>query len=500
MKFDLKCKFVLSKEMDGMGEFLKNFVEEANDSILRRGAAGKGAEIIEWNAEGDAITMRILSEGNIRSHEGAVRIKKALSDRLGKEYKVGIREIIIIDYVINIEVEQKPQGKFSIPFAELNIGKDEVEMKIKDRGEEFMRENYIDRMINLVKEKIKSQYYDGKKEYWELIWKSGEKNPVWNNDPSEEMQKAGWIVPGSTKGKWFYRPPAAAIMRAMERIAIEEVVLPLGFGEVIEPMHVSLETWLRTGHLEGMPGEIYYICEPTTRDEKQWEHFVDLVKITKEVPEDELKKNLKIPKAGVCYAQCPNIYSSFLGKTVSDSSLPILLFERTVPSDRYESGGRHGIERVDEFHRIEIVYIGTKEQLLELRERLIERYKHVFKNILDMEWRMARVTPFYMQQAGVAGQEEELSKGTIDFEAWLPYRGDRDKEWLEYQNISIVGEKYTRAFNIKGQKANLWSGCSGVGLERWMIAFLSQKGMDPEKWPSEFKKYLPELPGMPEFL
>ena len=501
MKFDLRCRFSLSKGIEGADGFLKEFVEKANSELLKRKSAPGGeARIDEWSAGGDGIEMRIISEGNMRSHEGAVRIRKALGSELGKAYRVGIRELTIIDYVINIELEQKAMREFDIPFAELKIDGNEVEMRIKDKGEEFLRDNYVDRMINLVREKVKSQYYEGKKEYWELIWKSGEKEPAWNDDPSEEMQKLGWLAPGSTKGKWFYRPPAAAIMRAMERIAIEEVVMPLGFSEVIEPMHVSLDTWLRTGHLEGMPGEIYYICEPASRDDRQWEHFIDLVKITKEVPEDELLKNIKAPKAGVCYAQCPNIYFSFLGKTIADSSLPVLVFERTVPSDRYESGGRHGIERVDEFHRIEIVYIGTKEHLLDLREKLIERYKHVFNDILELEWRMARVTPFYMQQAGVAGHEEEQSKGTIDFEAWLPYRGDRSREWLEFQNISIVGEKYTKAFNIKGQKSSLWSGCSGVGLERWMVAFLSQKGIDPEKWPPGFRKYLPELPGMPEFL
>ncbi|MEA2054298.1 MAG: aminoacyl--tRNA ligase-related protein [Candidatus Thermoplasmatota archaeon] len=500
MKFDLKCRFMLSKEVGRIDEFLKNFVEGANEGILRRGAIDEGARIVEWNAEGDSITMGILSEGNIRSHEGAIRIRKALSNALGKEYRVGVREIVLIDYIINLEVEQKPLKEFSIPFAELKIDGNMVEMRIRDKGEEFLRENYIDRMIHLVKEKIKSQYYEGKKEYWELIWKSDEKNPVWHEDPSEEMQKLGWIVPGSTKGKWFYRPPAAAIMRAMEKIALEEVVLPLGFNEVIEPMHVSLEMWLKTGHLEGMPGEMYYLCEPSSRDQNQWERFIDLVKITKEVPEEELKKNLKSPKAGVCYAQCPNIYFSFSGKTISDDSLPILLFERSVPSNRYESGGRHGIERVDEFHRIEVVCIGTRAQLISLREKLMERYSHVFNDVLELEWRMAKVTPFYMQQAGVVGQEEEADKGTIDFEVWLPYGGDRSKEWLEIQNISIIGDKYTKAFNIKGQKSQLWSGCSGIGLERLTIAFLSQKGIDPDKWPTAFKKYLPELPGMTEFL
>lgn len=86
MKFDLRCKFILSKELagDSIDTFLKNFVDEANETILKKGAVGEGAKIVEWNAEGNEIEMRILSEGNIRSHEGAVRIRKALGAALGK--------------------------------------------------------------------------------------------------------------------------------------------------------------------------------------------------------------------------------------------------------------------------------------------------------------------------------------------------------------------------------------------------------------------------------
>jgi len=410
-----------------------------------------------------------------------------------------MRGIHLDEYEIEFEVEKKPLKEISIPFADLEIDGNRVLMKIKHKDEEFLRGGHIDRMIRLVKEKIDKQYYEGKKEYWQLLWQSKEKEHVWNKDPSEEMQKQGWIKLMG-KGKWFYFPPAAAIMRTMEIIALQQVVFPLGFKEIIQPMHVPFETWIKTGHLEGMPGEIYYICEPKSREVEEWEKFVDLLKINKKVNEDELLKNLKPPKAGICYAQCPNIYAALAGKTIAEESLPLLIFDRSVPSDRYEAGGKHGIERVDEFHRIEIVYIGTREQLIELKEKLIERYKYVFDNILDLEWRMAKVTPFYLQQAGIAGGEEEEIKGTIDFEAYLPYKGDRSKEWLEIQNISIVGDKYIKAFNIKAQRSELWSGCSGIGLERWTVAFLAQKGMKPDKWPKGFKKYLSTLPDMPKFL
>jgi len=356
-------------------------------------------------------------------------------------------------------------------------------------------------MINRVKEKVDNQYYEGKGEFWESIWESEEKEPVWSKDPTEEMVKLDWLKQGPTKGKWFYRPQAAAILKAMEEIAIKEVLKPLGFQEIIESQIVPFDIWLKTGHLEGMPSEFYYVVEPATRDVEKWEKFVDLTKITKEVDFNELQKNLSVPTAGICYAQCPMIYWSFKGKTISEESLPIFVYDKTAVSGRYESGGRHGIERVDEFHRIEPVYIGTREQLLNLREKLIERYKHVFNDIFDIEWRMAWVTPWYMQQAGKIGATGEQDCGTIDFEAYMPYRGDRKKsEWLEFQNLSILGDKYVKSFNIKSQKSELWSGCSGIGLERWTTAFLAQKGINPDEWPAGFKRYLRELPKGIEFL
>ena len=92
-------------------------------------------------------------------------------------------------------------------------------------------------------------------------------------------------------------------------------------------------------------------------------------------------------------------------------------------------------------------------------------------------------------------------KGTIDFEAYLPYRGTReDSEWLEFQNLSILGDKFIKPFNIKAQKQELWSGCSGIGLERWTAAFLAQKGLDPGKWPDKFNEKIGEMPKGVEFM
>ena len=498
MRFDLKASFTFNSDISLIKKEVENFISNYNKSLLEK---DKTADIKNINIIKNTLSINIISEGSFRPHNALLQMKNIMSKEFGKKHHLGIRNIKIEGYSIEVELEKNPLKDFTIPFADVYFKGKKATITLKNIDEEFLQRNYIDRMINLVKEKVDKQYYEGKEEFWKLIWESSEKKQVWSKDPTEEMLKLGWLKQGPTKGKWFYRPQAAAILKTMGKIAIEEVLKPLGFQEIVESMIVPFDIWLKTGHLEGMPGEFYYVAEPATRDTEKWEQFVDLTKITKEVPFDELKKNISVPTAGICYAQCPMIYWSFKGKTISEKSLPVLVYDYTAISGRYESGGRHGIERVDEFHRIEPIYIGTKEQLLVLREKLLDRFKHVFNNIFELEWRMAWVTPWYMTQAGKIGEAGTKDTGTIDFEAYMPYRGDRKKsEWLEFQNLSILGDKYIEAFNIKAQKSKLWSGCSGIGLERWTTAFLAQKGIDPDKWPTGFRKYLKELPKGIEFL
>jgi len=494
MKFHLYGSFLFSTDISAIKAELERVLSSINSTVLVKGNERR-ATIEAFTVEKNRLSLTIISEGMYRPHNALLQIKNVLSKELGKTHRVGVRETSIEKYTIEFDLEKEPLKDFSIPFAEIQRKDKRITLVLRHVTEEFLQNNYIDRMIALTQEKVANQYYEGKAEYWKLLWESGQKKPVWTKDPTEEMVGKGWLKQGPTKGKWFYYPQAAAILKTMEKIAIEEVLKPLGFQEVIESHIKPFDIWLKTGHMEGMPYELYYVVEPKTRDAKDWERFIDLTKITKEVPVDELVKNLSIPTAGLCYAQCPMIYWSFKGKTIAETSLPVLVYDKTAISSRYESGGRHGIERVDEFHRIEPVYIGTREQLLKLREQLLERYQHVFNDLFDLEWRMARVTPWYLQQAGNLGATSSEETGTIDFEAYMPYRGSRESsEWLEFQNLSILGDKYISAFNIKTQKSELWSGCSGIGLERWTTAFLAQKGLDPNQWPEGFKKYLKAIP------
>jgi seryl-tRNA synthetase len=434
--------------------------------------------------EENRVRLEFASGPYTRVHDALFRFRKQIPGVLGK-FRMGLREIEISGYNVTMK-GSFPEG-FRVPelpfiiksslqegtlFMDLAVTAADLENRIPDR------------LVRLIEEKIEAATYGGKGEHWELLFASGQKPRFSEEDPTKAMIERGWIKHAPARGQWIFGPPAVQLFRAFERIVMDEIINPLGFSEMIFPKLVPWEVWMRSGHAKGVYPEIYYVCTPKTRDPSFWEDVSDYFKVTGEVWVDEIRKRIEGPIGGMCYAQCPPFWPFVQGETLANECLPIRVFDRSGTSHRYESGGIHGIERVDEFHRIEILWLGTAEQTIRTAEQLYDAYHRVFEDILELEWRSARVTPWFMAQEGMIGAESACGCGerigTTDYEALLPY----NKSWLEFQNVSINGDKYPKGFNVKIQSgAECWSGCSGIGLERWTAAFLAQKGLDKENWP-----------------
>ena len=346
MRFELSGTVKFSGNVEGA----KADIEKALAALVAEvDSKKKGTESVSFRLtalKDDSLEL-FLDTRLVRAHELFLRMGKRLGEVLA-ERKIGVRSLRVGTYRMTFELEKAPLSPISIPFAsELHVENGVCTMVLKDLDEEFLRKNYVDRMMRLVSEKASAQHYEGKGEHWELLWQSQQKRMAWDKDPTEEMLKAGWLKQGPTKGRWFFNPQAAKVMRAMEAVAEDEILRKLGFQEVIESHDESFDVLIKTGHLEGTPMERYYIVSPRSRDPKDWERFMDLVKITRKVPTEELAGLLSPPDASLCYAQCPVIYWSLSGATIANDSLPLLLYDKASNSNRYESGGRHGIERVD---------------------------------------------------------------------------------------------------------------------------------------------------------
>ena len=496
MEFQLSAIIKCSGSLTGISsQEQTDFVQSCNASLLKKGApSGGGAEIVRWNVAGEKIELELVSDRYVRVHDALLRLKNELAKFLGK-HRIGLRGAEIEDYQISMDWDEDWQLK-KLPFVK-QINQEGGRLKLSLNVDEFALANRIpDRIIKLLEDKKEAAKWKGKSEHWELLFESEKKPYYFDKDPTEEMAKRGWIRHAAGRGQFIYGPQITKIFRAFERILFEEIFTPLGYEEMIFPKFVTWDVWKRSGHAKGIYPEAYYVCTPKTRDPEYWEEVMDYYKVTNEVPLDMIMERIE-NVGGMCYAQCPPSWVFWQGKTMPDDILPIKVFDRSGTSHRYESGGLHGIERLDEFHRVEIVWMGTKEQVIEHSKQLQDKYRLIFEEILDIEWREAWVTPWFMAQEGKAGLSELKEVGTTDYEAVLPYSG----KLLEFQNVSVNGNKYPKGFSVKLQSGTeLWSGCSGVGLERWAAVFLAQKGFDQDKWPAKFREVVGELPEVFRFL
>lgn len=503
MRFHLEGRLVLSGDITKAAADIPPFVQEANATVLVKGApAGKGARVGLFNIRGDALEVTIDSDEYVRAHDALVRLGKLFGQKFGRKLAVGVRRVEAQNYLIEMELDKEPLQLVRIPLVEtIRFDGRKCTITFGRLDEKFLSEKYVDRIITLIQDKVNAQHYAGKAEHWELIWKSPARPPQNDQDPTALLEKEGWIKRGASRGQWIYGPEITHLFRVFERIVEREMLGPLGFQEMIFPKLEPFSIWERSGHAKGVYPEVYYVCPPKSRDPLLWEEVVDHYRITNEVPLEKIRERLDLPIGGMTYAQCPALWTFFQGRTLGNDRMPIRVFDRSGTSHRYESGGLHGIERVDEFHRVELVWLGTRFQTIETATALSESYKRLFEEMLELDWRMARVTPWFMAQEGMTGDSEQTEIGTTDYEGRLPYRQGTNEEWLEFQNVSVNGTKYPKGFTVKLQSGEpLWSGCSGIGLERWAAVFIAQKGMDRQNWPRPMRELYGETPRGIRFL
>ncbi|MGL6297928.1 MAG: serine--tRNA ligase, partial [Methanobacteriaceae archaeon] len=158
---------------------------------------------------------------------------------------------------------------------------------------------------------------------------------------------------------------------------------------------------------------------------------------------------------------------------------------------RWESGGAKGIDRVHEFQRIELVWLGTPEQVEKIRDATLE-LSHDLATALELEWYTEiGDDPFYLEGRKVESRGIEFPD-IPKYEMRLKVPG-RDKG-VAVVSANVHGTHFVEGFSIKeAHKYKVWTGCTGLGLTRWLFGFLAQKGFNKENWPEKLKEKLKEV-------
>ena len=525
MKFLLEGTITFNKNIEEAKEDLAKFIAEANGEILLRGIKEgheeDGAEITKWDIDEDKLHLEIKSGSRVRAHDGLLRIKKPLTQLLGKKYHLGVRKLYVDTYTVKIPVGE---GEYEIntelaknlpQISEFNIKDNEVIITLKDIDESDIKKQTVNRVIKHIATKKEEEIDDkthgeaGKSAAredttqeqdltyrvtkitpGEIIARSPKFDSFFEGDVTEKAIELGWIKAFPGRGQWFYGPQITALQRLFEKLLLEKVVEKLGFEESLFPKLIPIPVMDKMRYLDGLPEGMYY-CSAPKRDPELFDQFKNELAINREVPMNLLKDGLKDPAYVLAAAQCEPFYEFLSHEVIDEKELPIKLYDKSGWTYRWESGGAKGIDRVHEFQRIELVWIDKPENVNKIRDATLE-LSHDLATELELEWYTEiGDDPFYLEGRKSENRAIEFPE-VPKYEMRLVVPG-RDKG-VAVVSANVHGTHFTEGFSIReAHQHTLWTGCTGLGLTRWLFGFLAQKGFDKENWPELIKENYKEI-------
>ncbi|MEM2977869.1 MAG: aminoacyl--tRNA ligase-related protein [Candidatus Hadarchaeales archaeon] len=482
MKFTLRARLRFSGGLEECREEIGRLLESSSE-LLRKGAPpGKeGARVEGWEVKGEELELLLVSDRYVRAHSALLRLARVLREMLGR-HRLGLREIKGLEY--RLELPSLPGGVDDLLRGlhyEVEREEGRVSLVLRGLSESDLRRGTVDRLVSLVEQQ---PVIPTAGQVPEAVREEEGTPPIFSGNPTEEMEKRGWIQEFPGRGQWLYGPPFVSLLRALEELILEEVVRPLGFREAMFPKLISLEVMKNMpGYLDGIPEGMYYVCSPP-RDPQAFSRFKAEMKLRKRVASELLKEAVENPSYVLAPAQCEPFYQMFSGRQVRLEELPVKLFDRSGWTYRWEGGGAEGLIRTHEFRRIELVFLGSPEQVVELREGVRERSENLLRK-LGVRWRLTVATPFYLREGEKEKSGPEVA--TYDLEVRLPYKQD----WLEVASLNVHGDKFVKSFGIKEARGRrIWTGCCGFGTTRWAVGFLAHYGLEEGSWPGPVRAHV----------
>ncbi len=507
MIFDLYGKIIFSKELnEDAKKAVEEVIKEADTLFLKgvpKGKEEEASKIMFYGINGNTLNLNILSGRYSRAHDAIIRLKKALAQKLGKEFKIGVRKVIVDKYIIELKDERANKLKnFKIPECKIEVDDDSIRLIFENLEEGEIKRNIVDIAIKLVREELEKEDLTSRvckippgtivKEY------KAKRTINFFEDPTDVAEKLGWIKKFPGRGQWIYLPPITALFRAFEELIVEKIK-NIGFVEVLLPKLIPLEIMYKMRYLEGLPEGMYYVCPPK-REPELFEEFVNEMMVKKEIPIDKLKSLLRDPAYVLAPAQCEPFYQ-FLEREVIDAEKPIMFFDRSGWTYRWEGGGARGLDRVNEFLRVECIWVGTPEIVEEIRDKTLKAAEKLAEE-LDLEyWVEVGDDPFYLE--GRKKEDRNIEFPDVpkyEMRIWLPHIKD-ERKGVAVTSANVHGTHFVEGFKIKDYKGRkVWTGCTGYGITRWVVGYLSQYGFNFDDWHPIINKKIKKLPEVPKLI
>jgi seryl-tRNA synthetase len=154
---------------------------------------------------------------------------------------------------------------------------------------------------------------------------------------------------------------------------------------------------------------------------------------------------------------------------------------------RYESNNLTSLERLWNFTMREVIFVGSKDFVLENRQRSREFMHRIFEELGLVYHVESANDPFFVGEFRKQAMFQNAFQLKYEIRARLPFK-DSD---LAVGSYNYHQDFFGRNLDITLPDGSpIHTGCTAFGLERMAYAFLAQHGLDPAGWPGAVREAL----------
>lgn len=183
-------------------------------------------------------------------------------------------------------------------------------------------------------------------------------------------------------------------------------------------------------------------------------------------------------------AVCYHLYFS-----LADHPLPGGKLVATAVSNcfRYESTNLTSMERLWNFTMREVIFVGSKDFVLENRRKSREFMQKIFEEIGWVYHVETANDPFFVGEFRKQAAFQSAFQLKYEIRASLPFKDST----LAVGSYNYHQDFFGRHLDITLPDGSpIHTGCTAFGLERMAYAFLAQFGFDQTKWPKVVQEWM----------
>lgn len=242
------------------------------------------------------------------------------------------------------------------------------------------------------------------------------------------------------------------------------------------PTLLNVDTVARTNYFSTSPQYMIF-CSKVRESMDSYENLYN------KYVDKEIESALSYPQYSLSPSACFHLYQSIQGKVLEKECI------FTMRQNVFRNEGRlnwSDIERLQDYHVREIVMIGAHNFVYQKREKFVEKSKKLLDD-LNLSYSIEVATdPFVLPIMQRYKKIQFANK--VKYEMKLNTSPNKS---IACGSFNFHGTAFSDKFGFSVlNTVNTESGCIGFGIERLIIAFLKQYGVQEENWPKTIKEYI----------